>query len=178
MAKNKKLLVRDEHILNDLTSLSKTIMPLTRQLLGHKGYMEMEIISNWKDIVGEDMAQYSLPQKLKFAKDKNDDGCLEIMVLSGAFAMEIKQREPAILEKLNIFFGYAAISRLKIVQNNCPENFLITKNPIDNVKKNLVTKEEENYITAITKEIGDEELRRRLETIGHSVFGQKRNKGD
>ena len=149
----KKIQIKEEHTLEDLTSVSKTILPLAKQLLGAKGLMEIEILSSWTSIVGEDLAQYSLPQKIFFRKNERSDGTLELLVLSGAFAMEIKQRESQILDKINTYFGYKVVSKLKIVQNSCPENFLIDKKPIDNMKKNLVSKEEQNYITEIVKDI-------------------------
>ncbi len=172
---SKKIQIKEEHTLEDLTSVSKTIFPLAKQLLGAKGLMEIEILSGWTSIVGEDLAQYSLPQKISFRKNERSDGTLELLVLSGAFAMEIKQREPQILDKINTYFGYKAVSKLKIVQNSCPENFLIDKKPIDNMKKNLVSKEEQNYITEIVKDIDSSDLRQKLENLGKAVFSSKKN---
>ena len=171
----KKIQIKEEHTLEDLTSVSKTILPLAKQLLGAKGLMEIEILSGWTSIVGEDLAQYSLPQKISFRKNERSDGTLELLVLSGAFAMEIKQREPQILDKINTYFGYKAVLKLKIVQNSCPENFLIDKKPIDNMKKNLVSKEEQNYITEIVKDIDSSDLRQKLENLGKAVFSSKKN---
>lgn len=171
----KKIQIKEEHTLEDLTSVSKTILPLAKQLLGAKGLMEIEILSGWTSIVGEDLAQYSLPQKISFRKNERSDGTLELLVLSGAFAMEIKQREPQILDKINTYFGYKAVSKLKIVQNSCPEIFLIDKKPIDNMKKNLVSKEEQNYITEIVKDIDSSDLRQKLENLGKAVFSSKKN---
>ena len=112
----KKIQIKEEHTLEDLTSVSKTILPLAKQLLGAKGLMEIEILSGWTSIVGEDLAQYSLPQKIFFRKNERSDGTLELLVLSGAFAMQIKQRESQILDKINTYFGYKAVSKLKIVK--------------------------------------------------------------
>ena len=98
-----------------------------------------------------------------------------MLVLSGAFALEIQQREPQILEKINTFFGYTAITKLKIIQNSCPENFLLSKNPIDNLKNFLVSEEEQNYITEIVKDVENKDLRQHLENLGKAVFGNKKN---
>ena len=175
MAKKKEIIIQKEHTLDDLTSVSKTIMPLAKQLLGAKGMLEMEILSDWTEIVGEELAQYSLPQRISFRKDERSNGTLELLVLSGAFAMEIQHRESQILNKINTYFGYEAVAKLKIVQNSCPENFLFTKKPIDNVKKNLVSEEEHNYITEIIKDVESEELRRHLKNLGEAVFGSKKS---
>ncbi len=171
----KKITLNYEHTLDDLTSVGKTIMPLAKQLLGAGGMMQVEILSAWADIIGEDMAQYTLPQKIKFGKNERSGGILELMVLSGACAMEVKQRESQILEKINTYFGYEAINKLKIIQNSCPDNFLISKKSIENVKKNLVSDEEQNYITEVVKDISNDELRQRLENLGKAVFSNKKS---
>ena len=89
--------------------------------------------------------------------------------------MEIQHRESQILNKINAYFGYDAVAKLKIIQNSCPENFLFTKKPIDNVKKNLVSPEEHNYITEIIKDVDNNELRRHLEILGEAVLGSKKS---
>ena len=112
---------------------------------------------------------YYLPDDIETMKGQD---ILQEDFGKGAFAMEIKQRESQILDKINTYFGYKAVSKLKIVQNSCPENFLIDKKPIDNMKKNLVSKEEQNYITEIVKDIDNSDLRQKLENLGKAA-GEK-----
>lgn len=167
--KRQKIQINSAHTLDDLTSVGKTIMPLAKQLLGTKGLMEVEIISSWTKIVGEDLAQYSLPQRIIFRKDERTNGCLELLVLSGAFAMELKQREIRIIESVNTYFGYTAINKLKIIQTSTPDNFLLKKNT-ENLKKNLVSSSEKCYIMELTRGINSPELREKLESLGQAVF--------
>ena len=117
------------------------------------------------------------PYRKKFVSIKNEKtgGTLQLIVLSGAFAMEIKQREPQILSQINTYFGYNVVTKLKIIQNSCPENFLLNKKPIDNVKKILVSAEEQNYITEIFKDVDNSNLREHLENLGKAVFSNKQN---
>lgn len=164
--------INKEHTLKDLTNIAKTALPLAKQLLGPRGFTQMELLSSWTDIVGNNLAQYSLPQKLVFPKDERTNGCLTVMVPAGAFAMEIAQNEPQIIENINTFFGYPAVAKLKILQSGTPENFLIKKKPIDKVKKVVVSPKEESYITESVKDIKSEELREALEKLGHAVFAQ------
>ena len=172
MAK-KKLILKENHTLDDLIQVNKTILPLAKQLLGLNGMMEIELLANWSDIVGETLAQYSLPQKIRFNKNERSNGLIELVVLSGAFALEIKQREKQILEKINTYFGYSAVSKLKIIQNSSPENFLLNKKPIDNVKNFLVSETEQTYITELVKDIHSDKLRETLNNLGKAVLGKK-----
>ena len=166
----RELKINKEHTLKDLTSVAQTALPLTRQLLGPRGFTHMELLSSWEMIVGKNIAQYSLPQKLIFPKDERANGCLTIMVPAGAFAMEIKQNETRIITQINTFFGYPAISKIKVLQNGTPENFLIRKKPIDKVKKTVVSAEEESYITKLVKNIERDDLREAIDRLGHAVY--------
>ncbi|MBQ8481836.1 MAG: DUF721 domain-containing protein [Alphaproteobacteria bacterium] len=171
----KKLDISSEHKLTDLTNIAKTVNPLLRQLLGNNGMLFLELLNSWEEIIGKELSAYCLPQNIIFKKDMRIDGCLNISVLSGAFALEIQQKQRQIIEKINSFYGYPAISTLKIIQSANPDNFLLNKKPIDKVKKKVVSESEESYITELTKDINDNELRKTLENIGRHVLSDKSN---
>lgn len=170
---SKRLEISAQHSLNDLTSVAKTVLPLAKQILGSKGMMQLDLLENWEEIVGIDLAPYCLPHKINFAKDKRVEGTIVIMAFGGAFALELANRKTKILHKINTFFGYSALSEMKVIQNNDPKNFMIKQNPSDKPKKNLVSADKENYITQITKDIADPQLRERLERLGRLVLNSK-----
>ncbi len=166
----KKIAINTEHSLNDLTRVSATIMPLVRQLLGKNRVLELEMARCWEQIIGEELAQYSLPQKISFQKNEKNNGTLLLQVLSGAFAIEISQRIPHIIEKVNVFFGYAAISKVKIIQVCNVEMFQTAKKNAVNVKKSLVSEQEEFYITELAEEVKSSELRQAVRRLGRAVL--------
>lgn len=170
----KKLVISSERNTNGLTNIATTVNPLLRQLLGDNGAIILELLGSWKEIIGEQVSSYCLPQSISFKKNERTNGCLNLSVSAGAFAMEIQQNQRQIIEKVNSFFGYPAISKLKISQTGNPENFLTGKKPIDKMKKNVVSAEEESYITELIKDINNEELRQSLEKIGRAVFSGQR----
>ena len=170
----KEIKIRHEHALHDLTSVAQTAMPVVRQLLGQQGLQTVELLRAWRSIVGPQLAQYTLPCKLVFKKDERSNGCLTLMTISGAFAMEIKQKQQSILNKINSFFGYAAVGSLKIIQTGNPQDFLINKKPFENLKKNVVSDDEENYITELTKDINSPQLRETLQRLGEAVTLQNK----
>ena len=136
--------------------------------------MQIELASNWEEIVGVKLCQYVLPQKIVFGKDQRTEGTLYLMVFGGAFAMEVENNKLKILQKVNAFFGYEALDKIKIMQNNNPENFLITKNIDDNQKKNLVSENQKNYINEMLNDVENENLRLRLENLGKAVLNNKK----
>ncbi len=167
-----KMKINKEHTLHDLTSLAQTMQPLIKQLLGDKGLLLIELLRNWNLIVGADLAQYTLPHKLSFPLEQRCDGTLYLTTLSGAFAMEVQQRTLQIIRQVNQFFGYTAVSKLKILQTGNPEDLQPHKKTLEYVQKNVVSAAEENYITDITKDIDSPELRERLRNLGRLVFNQ------
>ena len=111
--KKEKNIISEEHRGNGLNPFSADISNFAAKLLGKKGVIEMKILSEWKNIVGQDLAEHSLPEKISFAKDQRDNGVLHLAVTSGAFAIEISHNTPLILEKINTYFGYKAVTKIK-----------------------------------------------------------------
>lgn len=169
-----KIKIRSEHTLHDLTGVAQISMPIVKQLLGNQGFQLIELISNWRNIVGINLAQYTLPYKLNFRKNERTDGCLTLITVSGAFALEIKQKQQIIINKINSYFGYEAVSSIKILQTGNIEVFTINKKPSEKVKKNVVSEQEENYITEITKDIASPELREVLVSLGRQVTAENK----
>ena len=70
------------------------------------------------------------------------------------------------MDKVNVFFGYEAVSRLKIMQNLQIMKDEKKSLSTDNSEKKLVTAKEENYIRQQLKGINNSELSSALEQIG------------
>ena len=87
-------------------------------MLGSRGFVAVDILAGWHEIVGEELAEFCLPQKIDFPRGQKSNGTLYLNVASGAFALEIQHREKFILEKINTRFGYQAVAKIKIVQNS------------------------------------------------------------
>ena len=96
------------------------------------------------------------------------------MVFGGAFAMEVENKKQQILQKVNTFFGYEALNKIKIMQNTDQQNFLITKNVSDKPKKNLVSEKEETYIDEMIKDVDDENLRSKLANLGRAILNHNK----
>ena len=166
---------KSARITADLTALSKTMAPLTKQLFGKKGFVEVSILTNWDKIVGKELADYSFPLKIDFKREQKNNGVLHLQVPSGAFALEIAHREKYILEKINAYFGYNAVSGLKIIQNSAisfEEKFVNEQSK----PKDLVTDDEKKYIESLSDEIKNSKLKEILIKLGHCIFNDNHKK--
>lgn len=160
----------DNRKTKDLQSLSQTLLPLAQNILGKNGFVETDIITNWAEIIGEQLAAYTAPQKIDFPRNKKNDGCLHLAVPSGAFAVEIQHREKYILQKINTYFGYRAVSSLKIIQNNELSIPAVRNSKSSSKPQPVLSEEEKEFIKNISNEINNENLKEILIKLGHSIY--------
>jgi hypothetical protein len=156
-------------------SLSEGLAPIVKKLLGRKGFLQSDLFYEWKHIVGEETSSYSLPQKLTFKKGEQTDGTLFIAVPSGVFATELLHRKLSLIEKINTYFGYKAVSELRFSVNDAffaDEDDKSIKNA-DKQEKTLVTSEQKKYITELTEGISNNDLKNCLQRLGESIFKNK-----
>lgn len=160
----------------DLYSISNIISPFAKKVLGKRGFVEVDIITNWDNIVGEELAKSTIPQKIDFTKDQRSNGTLYIQTISGAFALELKHKEKIVIEKINSYFGYNAVSKLKIIQNSSSFNTLFDCKEEENTIKHLVSKKQETYINEMTKDLENPKLKEILTKLGYSIAGLSKKK--
>jgi hypothetical protein len=69
--------------------------------------------ADWPAIVGTELAPATWPQAL------GRDGVLKLRV-AAAIALELQHRAPLLIERINVYLGRSAISRLVLVQGPLP----------------------------------------------------------
>jgi hypothetical protein len=79
------------------------------------GFVQSSVVSRWGEIVGPRYAEVSAPESIRFPHGKRADGVLTLMV-DGAHAPMLQHVAPAIVERVNRFFGYSAVARVVIRQ--------------------------------------------------------------
>ena len=83
------------------------------------GFVQSSIVSRWVEIVGERYAGVSTPESIRFPHGSKQDGVLTLMV-TGAHAPMMQHIAPELIERVNRFFGYAAVARVAIRQGEPP----------------------------------------------------------
>jgi len=92
------------------------ILPkVTRKALGKQGFAHAALITDWKDVVGPELARVSQPERLSFRQGERRNGTLQVRVL-GAVATEMQHLAPVVIERVNRYFGFRAVSQLKLRQ--------------------------------------------------------------
>ncbi len=79
------------------------------------GFVQSSVVTRWPEIVGERHARHCMPESIRFAPGEKADGILQLVV-TPAHATIIQHVTPEIIERVNRFFGYSAVARVKIRQ--------------------------------------------------------------
>ena len=94
---------------------------VTRPIFGRHGFAGGALVMDWPAIVGSAVAAHTLPVRIKFPPKERSGGTLEIKVANSAFATELAHLEPLILERVNGYFGWNAVSRLRLKHGPLPQ---------------------------------------------------------
>ena len=79
------------------------------------GFVQGAVVSRWAEIVGERYANVSTPESVRFPHGKKSGGTLTLTVV-GAHAPLMQHLTPLIVERVNRFFGYAAVDKIAFRQ--------------------------------------------------------------
>lgn len=124
------------------------------------GFVQSAIVARWAEIVGDHYAKHSAPDALSFPPGKRSGATLTI-VCSGPFATMLQHVEPQIIERVNRFFGYAAVARISLKHGEVPAR------PTRAAAPELKPLSPE--LSSMLKPIGDPGLRASLEALAQQI---------
>lgn len=127
------------------------------------GFVQSSVVSRWDEIVGPRYAAVSSPEAIRFPVGKKADGTLELVV-EGAHATMMQHVIPEIIERVNRFFGYGAVARIKVRQGVVAKSAAAPKPAAPPMLKPIPMELGESL-----REIGDPELFAVLESLAKSL---------
>ncbi len=96
-------------------SISDLMPEIGRTAFRKFGFVQSSVVTRWPEIAGARYAAISLPESIRFPQGKKSDGTLNLIV-SGSHAVLMQHVMPEIIERVNRFFGYNAVSKVKMRQ--------------------------------------------------------------
>ena len=157
--------------------ISETLGKITKNLTANFGKHEFIINSKWDEMVGDFFAEYSDPIRLDnvsdyFEKDRDSSlqGILHINIASPA-ALEFQHLNDKIIDKINSFFGYKAVS--KIILHQVPYLEKRKKTSKRNKNKKNLSEEQKNVLNKITSGFSSKKLEKALLKLGESIITDK-----
>ena len=109
----KKYTKQRSRSIQGLRSFKDTLPVKVKKIINKKGNIYAEILNNWKYMVGKDLFDICYPNKFK-SSNTFRGSTLEVMVNRGC-EIDVEYSKKTIINKINSFFGYVAINKLKII---------------------------------------------------------------
>lgn len=146
-------------------ALAAEVAKVAAPVLGKRGFAAAQLITEWTSIVGPDWAETVSPERLSFPPGERRDGTLHVRVAPAA-APVVQHRAPLLIERINGFFGYGAVARLRLVQA-----------PLARPRRSArpaprpLGPEERDALDRRLAGIDDPDLRAALRRLGEAVIG-------
>ena len=98
--------------------LNRYFNDVARPALEKFGFAYAELLREWPRIAGDDVAAISRPHKLRWprAGEGGKKGATLHLRVAPGRALELQHMQPVIVERINAYYGYAAVERLVFVQ--------------------------------------------------------------
>lgn len=135
--------------------------------LAAQGFAGRAIVSLWPEIVGERLAARTRPLKIDWPRrrpapgDVSDPATLVVRV-EGAFALDMQQLAPLVLERVNTHLGWRAVGKIVLKQGPVEAPAVPAPPP----------KPDAAVVAEVARQVGKIEndgLRAALERLGQSV---------
>ena len=121
----KKYTKQRSRSIQGLRSFKDTLPKNIKRVINKKGHIYSETLNNWKYIVGEDLFKVCYPKSLKNL-NKFGVSTLLIMVKRG-HEVDLEYSKKEILDKMNSFFGYSVLEKLKLTSFDDEQKILKKK---------------------------------------------------
>ncbi len=150
--------------------LGSLLPPEARKALRKFGFAEAEIVTKWKQIVGPRLGERTSPIRLAYRHGQRKSGALHILVDSG-FAVEIQHIEPLLIERVNSYYGYAAVEKLVIHQGSLPR-FTASKSEL------IVplSQQDQEALESMIAPTRNRNLKAALQGLGQRILASKHQK--
>lgn len=153
-----------------LRALATLVPKIAASIFRKRGFTEAGILTDWPAIIGPQLAGQCWPEKIIFPGGARSGGILHIRV-DGPVATELQHREPQIVERINSYFGYSAVSRLHFLQGPLPPGRPSRREsaPASGAKGG-------EGLPELLNGVPDANLRAALEGLGRAVAGESAGK--
>ena len=146
-----------------LRSFKDTLPKNIKIIIKKKGHIYSETLNNWKYIVGDKIFKISYPRSFKNS-NKFGVSTLVVMVKRG-HEVDIEYSKKDILDKMNNFFGYSVVEKLKFISFD--DEYEMTGSSDTKVKNVAISKYQDKI-----KDVKNEKIKKSLTELT-KVFREK-----
>lgn len=148
---------------------------LTRKAFEKYGFSTATLITDWVRIVGRELAVATAPERLKWprgfapadvegnAPGQGRRGATLVLRVDGGLSLDVQHKARQIIERINAYFGYAAVAELRIVQGP------VGAEPRSTSRTTLPPRPASQPLPAELAQVADPALRDALARLGAEV---------
>jgi len=144
--------------INNPRRISMISKSITKDIFKKKGFKEQKVITNWKDIVGDEISSYTIPESLTQNR-------LLTVKCESSLALEFQYCIPKIIERISIMMGYNAVKDIRIKQSN-----ILSEKKTITIKKNILSNEDNDELKKILTKVKNKNLKNKLINFSKSFF--------
>lgn len=152
-------------------SVAEIVGKVLEPVIARRAGMTLDLINAWPEIVGEEFRETTRPEKINWPRRAHEDDPFKPAVLivacENSAALFFQHEQPAILERINVFFGFEAIDRITIVQKA-----VLNSEKKEKISAKPVTDMDEKRLATILDEIDDPVLKETLTKLGRGVLSK------
>lgn len=152
--------------------VSELVPQIGRAAFRRYGFVQSSVVTRWPEIVGDHHAKVCTPESIRFPPGEKSDGILQLVALPGHATM-IQHVTPEIIERVNRFFGYRAVAKVKIRQGAVKQRDAEEKRKAPPSLKPIPMELGDSL-----RDIGDPELRAVLESLARSVAQKEEDENE
>lgn len=152
-------------------SIGALIGSVIAPICAKRGFATADLISAWADIVGPRYATTTMPEKITWPRrdqTKAPSGATLVIRVDSGMAIYLQHETGVVLDRINGFLGFGAVSQLKIVQGvvSAPRKAVTAPPPI--------SKADEAHVAETVASVESDGLREALARLGRGVYGSAR----
>ncbi len=158
--------------------VGKHFSSVTQKAYARHGHAWGELLSNWANIVGAEIASYCEPEKVSWPTATNNQsgasrfqkigGILTLRVALGR-ALDVQYTTPQIIDKINAYYGYNSIAQIKIIQGRLDTQARTKKQPLPPLRPEV-----EQQLESHTIQIEDQGLKDAIYRLAKGVYSQNK----
>jgi hypothetical protein len=138
-----------------------------------RGFAVTRLLTHWADVAGEDLARSTRPVKIGYGREGM--GATLTLLVKAAEAPMVQMSLPALKDRVNAVYGYAAISRIHLTQT-APIGFAEGQAEFTPAPKTPPTPDPAILASATLAAdgVGDPTLRAALESLAQNILTRRK----
>ena len=137
-----------------------------------RGFAQTDIVLRWPEIVGAALADQCRPERLLWPRvlegqerSASAEGAILHLSVAPGWATEVQHLEPLLIERVNRFFGWRAVTGIRLRQVVLPP-----RQQKQVRKQRPLTESESTELDRVTADIADPQTRQALRRLGAAIF--------